>query len=193
MRGDSQLEKPERKVWWTSGGRWESSSKHKGTLCFIFGYLCPVQLGYFTYPNRTHPMSPAVPSWSANCYIYCKIIFLDLIKRFYQVLSQYLNISLALWNCSHIPCEIQVFVKCHSDSSGLKPQNILPIIIVVNFSGFKNLLLCHSEILGCSVIFLYQWIPELIELYQEDKMGVPLWNLLYSVQYKLWQVSSLVF
>lgn len=43
------------------------------------------------------------------------------------------------------------------------------------------------------MVFSYQWVPEHIELYQEDKMGVPLWNLLYSVQYKLWVVSSVAF
>lgn len=63
------------------------------------------------------------------------------------------------------------------------------MIIVVNFPGFKNLLLFHGEIM----IFLYQWMPGLVELYQEGKMDVPVWNLFYSVQYKLWEVSSLVF
>lgn len=67
------------------------------------------------------------------------------------------------------------------------------MIIAVNFSGFKNLLLFLGEIISSSMVFSYQWVPEHIELYQEDKMGVPLWNLLYSVQYKLWVVSSVAF
>lgn len=35
------------------------------------------------------------------------------------------------------------------------------------------------------MIFRFQWMLEIIELYQEDKTGAPLLNLLYSVQYKL--------
>lgn len=165
--------------------------KQQQTQRYFLFYICifvPSAAEIFHILNIEH-----TPSWWINCCIYCRIISLDLMKRFYQLLSQCRNSSSALWDDSHISCEMQVFVRCHNDNCGLKPQHTLLVKTVVNFPGFKNLLLFHGEITGSSVNFLYQWMPELIEVCQEGKMGVPLWNLLYSLQHKLWELSSLLF
>lgn len=74
----------------------------------------------------------------------------------------------------------------------VKKKNILPMIVVIKSGGFKNLWLFHGEILGSSMIFWFQWMLELIELYR-DKIDFPLLNLLYCVQYKPSEVSSLFF
>lgn len=160
-------------------------------LFVLYLYIC-AQCSW-NVSHTQYRAHPEVSSWWINCCIYCRIISLDVMKRFYQLLSQYRNSSSALWGDSRISCEMQVFVRCHNDNCGLKPQHTLPMKTVVNFPGFKNLLLFHGEITGSSVIFLYQWMPELIEVCQEGKMGVPLWNLLYSLQHQLWELSSLLF
>lgn len=53
----------------------------------------------------------------------------------------------------------------------VKKKPILPMIVVIKSGGFKNLWLFHGEILGSPMIFLFQWMLELIELYQDKRFS----------------------